>query len=141
MAYNTEQKKAILNLLSANPERQFTAEEIAEALSGAVGVSTVYRRMPDLVKGGDSGKVKIGLMTDSNAVSIADMAVKGLESELPRVIGTQTHAYADAVRIVGGIDMLYYSEMGYIVERGESSIEKLSRCSTPNQIASSGYMT
>jgi hypothetical protein len=79
-----------------------------------------------LVKGGDSGKVKIGLMTDSNAVSIANMAIKGLESELPRVIGTQTHAYADAVRIVGGIDMLYYSKMGYIVERGESSIEKLS---------------
>ena len=52
MEYNTEQKKAIVGLLRENSDRQFTVEEIAEALAGGVGVSTVYRRMPELVKSG-----------------------------------------------------------------------------------------
>ena len=74
MAYNTEQKKAILDLLSANPERQFTAEEIAEALSGAVGVSTVYRRMPDLVKGGEVKRFEVGRKSVYQAVTCAHRA-------------------------------------------------------------------
>ena len=52
MPYNTEQKKAILAFLRANSEQQYTAEQIAQALPGAVGVSTVYRRLPELVEHG-----------------------------------------------------------------------------------------
>ena len=52
MSYNTEQKKAIQAFLCANSDRQFTVEEIAQALGGEAGVSTVYRRMPALVKEG-----------------------------------------------------------------------------------------
>jgi hypothetical protein len=79
-----------------------------------------------LADGSNLGTVKIGSMAISDATGVAALNVTGMASELPRVIGTQTHAYENAVRIVGGIDMLYYSKMGYIVERGESSIEKLS---------------
>ncbi len=52
MEYNTEQKKAIVGLLRKNSDRQFTVGQIAQALAGGVGVSTVYRRMPELVKSG-----------------------------------------------------------------------------------------
>ncbi len=74
MAYNTEQKKAILDLLAAHPERQFTAEEIAQALSGEVGVSTVYRRMPDLVKSGEVKRFEVGRKSVYQAVTCAHRA-------------------------------------------------------------------
>lgn len=71
MAYNTEQKKAILDLLGENPERQFTAEQIADELSGEVGVSTVYRRMPDLVKSGLVKRFEVGRKSVYQAVTCA----------------------------------------------------------------------
>lgn len=74
MAYNTEQKKAILDLLGSHPQRQFTAEEIAEALSGEVGVSTVYRRMPDLVKSGLVKRFEVGRKSVYQAVTCAHRA-------------------------------------------------------------------
>ena len=74
MAYNTEQKKAILELLGANPERQFTAEEIADALGGVVGVSTVYRRMPELVKSGEVKRFTSGRKSVYQAVTCSHSA-------------------------------------------------------------------
>lgn len=59
MSYNTEQKKAIVAFLHAHSSEQFTVEEIAAALSGEVGVSTVYRRMPELVKSGDVKRFEV----------------------------------------------------------------------------------
>ncbi|MCI8332703.1 MAG: Fur family transcriptional regulator [Clostridiales bacterium] len=52
MLYNTEQKKQILGFLQTNSQAQYTIDEIAEALSGCVGKSTVYRQIPFLVKEG-----------------------------------------------------------------------------------------
>lgn len=74
MAYNTEQKKAILELLGKNPERQFTAEEIAQALGGAAGVSTVYRRMPELVKSGEVKRFTSGRKSVYQAVTCSHSA-------------------------------------------------------------------
>ncbi|MCI8589592.1 MAG: Fur family transcriptional regulator [Clostridiales bacterium] len=52
MLYNTEQKKQILSFLRENSQYQYTIDEIANALSGCVGKSTVYRQIPFLVKEG-----------------------------------------------------------------------------------------
>lgn len=52
MAYNTEQKKSILDFLSRFPDSQFTADEIAQALSGEVGKSTAYRQLTALAESG-----------------------------------------------------------------------------------------
>lgn len=55
--YHTEQKKALLDFLSGNSDKQFTIEEIAEFMSGinAPAKSTLYRLMTKLV---DDGHVK-----------------------------------------------------------------------------------
>ncbi len=52
MPYNTEQKKAILEFLGRYPNEQFDAGQIADALSGGVGKSTVYRQLTSLAKAG-----------------------------------------------------------------------------------------
>lgn len=52
MAYNTEQKRSILDFLSRFHDSQFTADEIAQALSGEVGKSTVYRQLSSLAESG-----------------------------------------------------------------------------------------
>lgn len=52
MSYNTEQKKAVLQFLLANSRQPYTIEEIARALTGVVGKSTVYRQIPLLVNEG-----------------------------------------------------------------------------------------
>lgn len=48
--YNTEQKKILLDFLSANSGKSYTIEEITSALSGKIGKSTVYRLMTGLVE-------------------------------------------------------------------------------------------
>lgn len=56
--YNTKQKQLILELLMSNCEKQFTCEEIEEALKikgTPVGKSTVYRY---LIKLQDEGRVR-----------------------------------------------------------------------------------
>lgn len=52
LSYNTAQRKAVLDFLSENRERQFTVEEIAAGIGGSVGKSTVYRVMTKLVGDG-----------------------------------------------------------------------------------------
>ena len=52
MSYNTEQKKAVLQFLLAKSRQPYTIEEIARALTGVVGKSTVYRQIPLLVNEG-----------------------------------------------------------------------------------------
>ncbi len=48
--YKTEQKKLLLDFLSANSGRSYTIEEIIAALDGNIGKSTVYRLMTRLVE-------------------------------------------------------------------------------------------
>ena len=53
--YHTEQKKKLLDFLTANSENSYTIEEIVAYLDGQVGKSTVYRLMTKLV---DEKKVR-----------------------------------------------------------------------------------
>ena len=49
MTYNTEQRTALLSFLNENPDKTFSAKEIAEALSGKnISKSSVYRNLAEL---------------------------------------------------------------------------------------------
>lgn len=50
MAYQTEQKEALLKFLEENAHRQFTAKDLAEELTkvASIGASTVYRLLKTL---------------------------------------------------------------------------------------------
>lgn len=57
--YNTKQKRSILQLLEDNNDRQFSCEEITEALKNngtPVGKTTVYRYLDILEKNGQVRK-------------------------------------------------------------------------------------
>ena len=71
MLYNTEQKKQILQFLRTNSQDQYTIDEIAQALCGCVGKSTVYRQIPFLVK---EGAVK-RFITENNRKSVYQAVV------------------------------------------------------------------
>lgn len=60
--YVTEQRRLLLDFLHSNPDRQFTAREIAAHLAGRnVSVSAVYRNLARLEKSGEiSRSVKDG---------------------------------------------------------------------------------
>lgn len=52
--YNTRQKLILSDFLKANRNRQFSINEISEAVSGeGIGKSTVYRNMSQLLDSGD----------------------------------------------------------------------------------------
>ena len=48
--YHTEQKKKLLEFLTANSQNSYTVDEIYSALDGSMGKSTVYRLMTKLVE-------------------------------------------------------------------------------------------
>ena len=57
--YNTKQKRSILQLLEDNNDRQFSCDEITEALKNngtPVGKTTVYRYLDILEKNGQVRK-------------------------------------------------------------------------------------
>ena len=57
--YNTKQKRSILQLLEDNNDRQFSCDEITEALKNngtPVGKTTVYRYLDSLEKNGQVRK-------------------------------------------------------------------------------------
>lgn len=56
MTYNTEQRTALLSFLSDNPDKTFSAKEIAQALAGKnISKSSVYRNLSELES---EGKIK-----------------------------------------------------------------------------------
>lgn len=59
--YNTEQKRRIVSFLSANRDRHFTVEEIAEAVCNAsnLGKSTVYRHISKLLETGEVRRFEV----------------------------------------------------------------------------------
>ena len=49
MTYNTEQRTALLSFLTKNPDKTFSAKQIAEALAGKnISKSSVYRNIAEL---------------------------------------------------------------------------------------------
>ena len=49
MTYNTEQRAALLSFLTENPDKTFSAKEIAQALAGKnLSKSSVYRNLAEL---------------------------------------------------------------------------------------------
>lgn len=49
MTYNTEQRTALLNFLTENPDKTFSAKEIALSLAGKnISKSSVYRNLAEL---------------------------------------------------------------------------------------------
>ena len=49
MTYNTEQRTALFSFLAENPDKTFSAKEIAQALSGKnISKSSVYRNLSEL---------------------------------------------------------------------------------------------
>ena len=49
MTYNTEQRTALLSFLTENPDKTFSAKEIAQALAGKnISKSSVYRNLSEL---------------------------------------------------------------------------------------------
>lgn len=49
MTYNTEQRSVLLSFLSTNPDKTFSAKEIASSLSDShISKSAVYRNLADL---------------------------------------------------------------------------------------------
>lgn len=49
MTYNTEQRSALLSFLNENPDKTFSAKEIAQALAGKnISKSSVYRNLAEL---------------------------------------------------------------------------------------------
>lgn len=56
MTYNTEQRTTLLNFLTENPDKTFSAKEIALALAGKhIAKSSVYRNLAELES---EGKIK-----------------------------------------------------------------------------------
>lgn len=54
-SYNTKQKRLIYNFFSDNPEKQFSAKEIAEKIKyhDKIGESTVYRLIKKMTEDGE----------------------------------------------------------------------------------------
>ena len=49
MTYNTEQRTSLLSFLTENPDKTFSAKEIAQALEGKnISKSSVYRNLAEL---------------------------------------------------------------------------------------------
>ena len=49
MTYNTEQRSVLLSFLTENPDKTFSAKEIAQALAGKnISKSSVYRNLAEL---------------------------------------------------------------------------------------------
>ena len=49
MTYNTEQRTSLLSFLTENPDKTFSAKEIAQALAGKnISKSSVYRNLAEL---------------------------------------------------------------------------------------------
>ncbi len=60
MRYRTEQRETLDAYLKANAARQFTIEELAGALSPAIGKSTVYRLIRELQESGRVRRFQLG---------------------------------------------------------------------------------
>jgi len=55
--YNTKQGSLILSYLASLGDKYITAEELASGLAGKVGVTTVYRQLDKLERGGKVRKL------------------------------------------------------------------------------------
>lgn len=67
----------------------------------------------ELVKSLESQSAKLGSVGGSLTVKASKAGADGVS-----VIGTQTGISEQAIRIVSGIDMLYYTQVGFVVECG-----------------------
>ena len=92
-------------------------DNLAYYMDGETAVNT-YGTV--LVEGGDSGSVKVGAMYEECGITASAVTSAKAKSETPTIIGTQTKYIDLSVRIVSGIDMLYYSGIGYIAENGDN---------------------
>ena len=53
--YNTKQRQMLSEFLKANPDKSFSADQIAEKFSGLISLSAVYRNLSALEKAGVIG--------------------------------------------------------------------------------------
>lgn len=60
MRYRTEQRETLDAYLTGHASRQFTIEELATELSPALGKSTVYRLIRELVESGRVRRFQLG---------------------------------------------------------------------------------
>ena len=60
MRYRTEQRELLLAYLTEHAAEQFTVKELALALSPAIGESTVYRLVGELLQSGTVRRFQLG---------------------------------------------------------------------------------
>ena len=60
MQYKTEQRELLLAYFAEHAAEQFTVEELASALSPAIGKSTVYRLVAELLERGTVRRFQLG---------------------------------------------------------------------------------
>ena len=69
-----------------------------------------------LVNGGHTGKATVSAFCSYNDAVIS-LSVSKIAADKPTLVGTQTSVVSDSIRVLSGIDTLYYSKVGFMVER------------------------
>lgn len=73
-----------------------------------------------IVENGGSGNALVGAMYDRFGATTTKLTVAKAKCDAPEIVGTQTSVWDNSIRIITGLDMLYYSSIGFIAERPES---------------------
>ncbi len=69
-----------------------------------------------LVTGGHTGEATVAVFSQYDNASVS-LAVDKITADKPIIVGTQTSVIGKDLRVLSGIETLYYSEIGFIVER------------------------
>ena len=69
-----------------------------------------------MIDGGHTGKTSYTAFTNYNDAVIS-LSASSISADAPRLVGTQTNVVGNAIRVLSGIDTLYYSKVGFMVER------------------------
>lgn len=104
---------------SAGTVRYAVDGKLAYYLDGTTAVNT-YGTVA--ASGGFGTEITVGAAANPfGGADTANVTVTAVGTDTPRLVGTQMSTTDDAVRVLSGIDTLYYSGIGFIATRGDGT--------------------
>jgi hypothetical protein len=98
--------------------RYVVNEKLAYCLDGEEAVNTYGTKLEVTEL---EGNFKLGFIRTNGGANAKNVSTFKVASEAPVTIGTQTRYIDYSLRIVSAVDMLYYSQVGFIAEYGDRS--------------------
>ncbi len=68
-----------------------------------------------LVEGGHVGQATASAFCQYSEIDVS-ITVSQIQADAPRLVGTQVNIVGDSIRVISGIDTLYYSKIGFVLE-------------------------